>query len=77
MLPNYRSILCGETFFFFFVFFPFLGLLPVAYGESQARGRIRAVDTSLHPSSRQRRILHPLSEAGGGTHSLMVPSRVR
>ena len=31
----------------------------------------------LHHSSRQRRILHPLSEARDRTHNLMVPSRVR
>ena len=38
-------------FFFFFVLLPFLGLLPVAYGGSQARGRIRAVATRLHHSN--------------------------
>ena len=32
---------------FFFVFLPFLGLLP-RHMSSQARGRIRAVATSLH-----------------------------
>jgi len=31
----------------------------------------------LHHSSRQRRILNPLSEARDQTHNLMVPSRIR
>ena len=31
----------------------------------------------LHHSSRQRRILNPLSEARDGTHNLMVPSQIR
>ena len=34
-------------YLFIFVFLPFLGLLPVEYGGSQARDLIRAVDTSL------------------------------
>ena len=33
-----------------FFFFPFLGPLPTAYGGSQARGLIRAVDPGLHQS---------------------------
>ena len=32
---------------YFFVFLAFLGLLPVAYGGSQARGRIQAIAASL------------------------------
>ena len=36
-----------ERIFFFFVFLPFLGLLPTAYGGSQARGPIGAVAISL------------------------------
>ena len=32
---------------YFFAFLPFLRLLPVAYGGSQARGRIGAVATDL------------------------------
>ena len=35
---------------FFLVFLPFLRLLPVAYGGSQARGRIGAAATGLHQS---------------------------
>ena len=31
---------------------------------------------NLHHSSRQRRILNPLSKAGDRTHNLMVPSQV-
>ena len=41
-------------FFLFFLFFFFLSFFfyatPVAYGESQARGRIRAIATGLHHS---------------------------
>ena len=35
------------TIFFFFVFLPFLRLLPAAYGGSQARSLIGVVVTSL------------------------------
>ena len=35
---------------FIFVFLPFLGPLLMAYGGSQARGRIGAVAAGLHPS---------------------------
>ena len=63
----------------------------MAYGGSQARGLIGAVDTGLlratatwdpsrifdlHHSSWHRRILNPLSKARGQTHNLMVPSRI-
>ena len=34
-------------FYIIFVFLPFLGPLPIAYGGSQAGGRIGAVDASL------------------------------
>ena len=37
-------------YFCLFFFFLFLLATPVAYGGSQARGRIGAVDTSLRPS---------------------------
>ena len=37
-------------FIYFFVFLPFLGPLPTAYGGSQARGLIGAVATGLHHS---------------------------
>ena len=39
---------CVSFFFFFFVFLVFLWGTPVAYGSSQARGRIGAVATGLH-----------------------------
>ena len=37
-------------FFFFLSFFAFSRASPVAYGGSQARGRIRAVAAGLHQS---------------------------
>ena len=40
----------GIYVFIYLVFLPFLGPLPVAYGGSQARGLMRAVDTGLHQS---------------------------
>ena len=46
-----------------YIFCLFFSLTPVAYGGSQARGRIRAVSAGLHHSSQQRWILNPLSEA--------------
>ena len=61
---------------------------PVAYGDSQARGLIRAVAAGLRqshsntgseprlqptPSSRQRRIINPLSKGRDRTRNLMVP----
>ena len=49
---------------------------PVAYGSSQVRGQIRATAVSLHHSSQQRQILHPLSEARDRTHILMDTSWV-
>ena len=48
----------------------------VAYGNSQARGQIRAVAAGLHHSSQQHQIFIPLSEARDQTHSLMVPSQI-
>ena len=59
-----------------------------AYGGSQARGQIRASlhhshsnegssrFCNLHHSSRQRRIINPLSEARDRTRILMDPSQV-
>ena len=73
--------------FFFLVFLPFSWAALVAYGGSQARCQIGAVayaratatqDPSrvcdLHHSSRQRRIINPLSKGGDRTRNLMVPS---
>ena len=64
---------------------------PEAYGGSQAQGLIRATAAShshshsnagsephmRHHSSRQHRILNPLSEAKDRTHNVMVPSQIR
>ena len=60
-LPNYEQQMSGVFLFVFlffkkiylfiyFVFLPFLGLLPAAHGGSQARGPIGAVATGLHRS---------------------------
>ena len=72
--------------YLFFVFLLFLWAAPAAYGGSQARGLIRAVATglrqshsnagsepicNLHHSSRQHRILNPLSKARDWTLVLM------
>ena len=77
---------------FLFFFFGISWAAPVAYGGSQARGRIRAVAASLaratatrdpsrvcnlHHSPRQRRIVNPLSKGRDRTRNLMVPSRIR
>ena len=77
-------------FFFFILFFlgphprhmlvPRLGveserLLP-AYATAAVTPDPSRV-CSLHHSSRQRRILNPLSEARERTRNLMVPSRIR
>ena len=75
--------------YLFFVLFYFFGLFaiswaaPVAYGGSQARGRIGAVAVGLHQSHvcdlhhslQQRRIL--TEKARDQTRNLMVPSQIR
>ena len=43
--------------FFFFFFFGLFSVLPLAYGGSQARGRIGAVTTGLHHSHSNARSL--------------------
>ena len=73
--------------FFFFLF----GATPMAYGSSQARGKIGAIAAALHhshshtgskpclqltPRSWQRWIFSPLSEARNWTCNLMVPSQI-
>ena len=35
-------------YYYYWSFLPFLGLLPLAYGSSQARGQIGAVAAGLH-----------------------------
>ena len=80
---------CWLSIFFFFGLFR---AVPVAYGGSQARSRIRAVAAglhhshsnadpshvcNLHHSSRQRQIFNPLGKAGDQTRNLMVSSRIR
>ena len=76
---------------FFFVFLPFSRAVPVVYGGSQARGRIRAVATrlhqshsnadpscvcNLHHSSQQCWILNPMNKARDQTFTFMDTSRV-
>ena len=53
-------------------FFCLFRATPSACEDSQARGPIRAVASGLHHSSRQGRILNPLSKARGRTCNLMV-----
>ena len=65
------------VFLFLFCFFCLFRAIPVAYGGSQARGRIGATVTGLHHSSQQCWILNPLSEARDQTHVLMDASQVR
>ena len=85
-----RVHLRWEFPFFFFVFLPFLGQLPTAYGGSQARGLIGATASGLYqchsnmgsklhlrPTPQQCQILNPLSKARDRTWNLMVPSRIR
>ena len=76
---------------FFFVFLPFLGLLPwhmevprlgvqselqpPAYATGTAT-RDPSCICNLHHSSRQCWILNPLSKARDRTHNLVVPSRI-
>ena len=73
-------------------FFPNFRAVPTAYGDSQARGLIRAIAAHLGhsqgnlrseaglqatPRSRQHQIRNPLSEARDGTRNLLVPSQIR
>ena len=58
-------------------FLVFLGMHPVAYGGSQARGGIGAVAAGLHHSSRQCLIPNPKSEARDQTCILMDASQIR
>ena len=58
------------------LFFGLFRTTPVAHGGSQARGRTRTIAAGLYHSSRQRRILNPLSRARDPTRNLMVPSQI-
>ena len=53
----------------------------MAYGGSQARGRIGAIAAGLHQShsnaGSKLRLLNPLRKAKDWTHNLMVPSQIR
>ena len=77
--------------FYFFVFLPFLGLLPghmeVPRLGVQSELKLLAYTTAtatpdpscvcdLHHRSRQHPILNPLNEARDRTRNLMVPSRI-
>ena len=69
----------GWPFFVWFLFLFFRATLA-AYGGSQARGRIAMQDPSctydLHHSSRQCRILNPLSKASDRTCVLMDANQI-
>ena len=81
-----------NSFFFFLSFCYFFGPLPRhmevprlgVQSELQPPAYTRATATrdpsrvcNLHHSSRQRRILNPLSKGRDRTRNLMVPSRIR
>ena len=77
-------------FFFFFCHFTSSRAAPMAYGDSQTRGRIRAVATGIHQShsyagseprlqptpqlTATSDIPNPLSKARDRTRNPMVPS---
>ena len=80
-----------RIYFLFLFIFSLFRVAPLAYGGSQARGLIGAVEPAytratatpdpsrvcdLHHSSQQRRILYPLREARDWPHNLMVPSQI-
>mgnify|MGYP001273052241 CR=1 FL=1 len=56
-METQRPQIAKGIFFFFFLF----RATPVAYGSSQARGQIGAIDAGLHHSSQQCKILNPVS----------------
>ena len=59
LVPDMSDVFHFIYLFIFFVFLPFLGPLPAAYGGSQARGRIGAAAASLcHNHSNIRSELH-------------------
>jgi len=71
---------CHHLFFLFLFFclFAISWAALMAYGGSQARGRIGDPSRvcNLHHRSRQRQILNPLSKARDRTRNFMVPSRI-
>ena len=71
-LRIFSSVLLG-----LFIYFLVFRAAPAAYGGSQARGPTRATVDRLHHSSRQCRILNPLSKSRDPTRHLVVPSRIR
>ena len=91
--PRAYAFFYPSTLSFFFVCLFVFWAAPVAYGGSQARGRIRAVAASLHHShsnaytplphsdlhhsSQQLRILNPLNKGRDQTCVLMDASQIR
>jgi len=74
--PSKAITLYSYLFFFLFSFFCLFRAALMAYGGSQARGRIRATAASLHHSSRQHQILNPLSEVRDQSCILMDASQI-
>ena len=65
----------GETgYLFIIIVICLFGAAPVAYGRSQARGRIRAAAADLRHSSQQHQIFNPLSEGRDPSAILMDTS---
>ena len=60
----------NQNYIFLFVFCLFRAI-PMVYGDSQARGQIRAVIYWPTPQSQQCQILNPLSETRDQTRVLM------
>ena len=75
-----------DLYYYYYYYLLFSRAIPLAYGSSQARGRIRATATAtpdlgcvckLHHSSRQCQILNPLSKSRDRTCVLVNPSHTR
>ena len=76
LLPSFLFIFLFLFLFIYLFTYLLIRAAPVAYGGPQARGRIRAVATRLHHSSRQRWIHNPLSKARDWTCNVMVTSQM-
>ena len=66
--------------FYFLFYFLLFTAIPRAYGDSQARGPIRATAARRrhsHSSTRSEPRLQPTPQARDRTRNLMVPSRIR